>query len=96
MYGRIGTIHAADGKRDELVAILLEAVDGMAGCRSYVVSVDPEHDHAIWITEVWDSADDHAASLQTERVRAAIAQAMPLIARFGEQKILQPRGGVGL
>jgi quinol monooxygenase YgiN len=96
MYGRIGTLYAAEGQRDELVAILLEAIEGMAGCRSYIVSNDSEHGQAIWITEVWDSAEHHAASLKSERVQLAIARAMPIIAGFGEQKVLETIGGIGL
>jgi len=34
MYGLIGKMTAVDGKRDELVAILLAGVSGMPGCLS--------------------------------------------------------------
>ena len=63
MYGLIGKMTAAPGKRDALIAILLEGVSGMPGCLSYVVAKDPADADAIWITEVWDKQESHKASL---------------------------------
>ena len=37
---------------------------------------------AIWITEIWDDASSHKASLQLPAVRDAIAKGRPLIAGF--------------
>jgi quinol monooxygenase YgiN len=96
MYGLIGQFKAAAGQRDALVAILLENVTGMPGCRSYVVALDPKDGDAIWITEVWDDEASHKASLALPSVKDAISRAMPLIASFGEHRITQPVGGSGL
>jgi quinol monooxygenase YgiN len=96
MYGLIGKIIAAPGKRDELVAILLEGSTGMPGCLSYVVATDPSDENAIWVTEVWDSQTSHEASLTLPSVRQAIARGRPLIAGFGERFITAPVGGHGL
>jgi quinol monooxygenase YgiN len=96
MYGLIGKMVAAAGKRDELIAILLEDVGTMPGCRSYVVAKDPAEPDAIWITEVWDSKASHEASLTLPAVRAAIAKARPLIAGFEKGVTTTPVGGVGL
>ena len=52
-----------EGKRDEMVAILLAGVSGMPGCLSYIVATDPADANAIWITEAWDSKASHDASL---------------------------------
>lgn len=95
MYGLIGKMLAAPGQRDSLIAILLESTDDMPGCLSYVVARDPADD-AIWITEVWDSAESHQASLALPAVREAIARARPLIAGFGDQIVTEPVGGVGM
>jgi len=46
----------------------------MPGCLSYVVAKDPQHDDALWITEVWDSEASQRASLALPAVRAAIAR----------------------
>ena len=68
----------------------------MPGCRSYIVGRDLTDAEGIWVTEVWDSKDLHAASLQIPAVRAVIQRAMPLIAGFGERFEMEPVGGVGL
>lgn len=96
MYGLIGKMKAAPGKRDELVAILLEPHEGMPGCLSYIVATDPGDADAVWITEVWDSKENHAASLQIPHVKDQIGRAMPIIAGFGEHFETEPLGGVGL
>ena len=96
MYGLIGKITAVAGRRDDLIAILLEGVTGMPGCLSYVVAQDPADEHAIWITEVWDSAEHHKASLSLPAVRDAIARGRPLIAGFDSHTVTKPVGGHGL
>jgi quinol monooxygenase YgiN len=96
MHGLIGKMIAAPGKRDELAAILLDSIDTMPGCLSYVVAHDPKDPNAIWITEVWTDAAAHKASLELPRVRAAITKARPLIAGFGESFTTAPIGGHGL
>ncbi|MGD9561913.1 MAG: putative quinol monooxygenase [Pyrinomonadaceae bacterium] len=96
MHGLIGKMVAVEGKRDELIKILLEGISGMPGCLSYVVAKDPTDENAIWITEVWDSKESHAASLKLPTVKAAIAKGKPLIASFGEYHTTEPVGGHGL
>jgi quinol monooxygenase YgiN len=96
MYGLIGKMLVVPGHRDEVIAVLLEGVSGMPGCRSYVVATDPTNADAIWITEVWDSAELHGASLHLPSVQAAIAKARPFIAGFGERFETVPVGGHGV
>lgn len=96
MYGLIGKMMAAPGQRDALIAILLESTTAMPGCLSYVVAKDVKDENAIWISEVWDSKDSHAASLTLPEVKAAIAKARPLIAGFRDYSTTEPVGGVGL
>jgi uncharacterized glyoxalase superfamily protein PhnB/quinol monooxygenase YgiN len=96
MYGLIGKMLAAPGKRDELLAILLDGIAGMPGCLSYIVATDPADENALWITEVWDSAESHQASLSLPPVRAAIERGRPLIAGFDQHTITEPVGGHGL
>jgi len=96
MYGLIGQMKAAPGKRDELVAILSESTGGMPGCLSYIVAKDATDADALWITEVWTDKDSHAASLKLPAVQAAIAKARPIIAGFGHRFETMPIGGVGL
>lgn len=93
-YGLIGQMLSLPGKRDELAAILAEATGAMPGCLSYVVAFDGANPDAIWITEVWDSRESHAASLKLPAVRAAIAQARPIIAGFGQRFETVPVAGI--
>lgn len=95
MYGLIGQMKAAPGKRDELVAILSESAEGMPGCLSYIVAKDAADPDALWITEVWTDKDSHAASLKLPSVQAAIARARPIFAGFGHRFETVPVGGVG-
>jgi quinol monooxygenase YgiN len=96
MYGLIGKMKVAEGQRDALIAILLEGTGEMPGCLSYVVAKDPADASGIWITEVWDSKESHAASLAIPAVKAAIAKGRPLITGFESAVTTIPVGGVGL
>lgn len=96
MYGLIGKIQSVPGQRDALIAILVEGVAGMPGCRSYVVAKDPEDPDGIWVTEVWDSQESHEASLSLPSVREAIGKGRPLIAGFSSRTVTEPVGGHGL
>ncbi|HMM63582.1 MAG TPA: putative quinol monooxygenase [Mesorhizobium sp.] len=96
MYGLIGKMRAAPGKRDEVVQILLETTGALPGCLSYIVARDPADTNAIWVTEVWTDAESHKASLSLPDVQAAIGRARPLIAGFDFQVETSPAGGHGL
>ena len=96
MYGLIGKMVATPGNRDSLAAIILGGTGSMPGCLSYVVAKDPREADALWITEVWDSADSHKASLSMPSVKEAITKARPLIASFGDGVQSEPIGGYGL
>ena len=96
MYGLIGKLTAATRQRDALIAILLEGVDNLPGCLSYVVAKDPSDANAIWVTEVWDSKASHDGSLSLPSVRQAIARGKPLIASFDHNVVTEPVGGHGL
>lgn len=96
MYGLIGQMLAAPGKRDELLAILGESTGDMPGCLSYVIAKDPTNAEALWITEVWTDKAAHAASLKLPAVQAAIAKARPIIAGFPQHFETEPVVGQGL
>lgn len=96
MYGLIAKMIAAPGRRDELIATLLDGTANMPGCLSYVIAKDASHEDALWITEVWDSPASHQASLSLPAVQQAIARGKPMIAGFGERFETKPVGGHGL
>jgi quinol monooxygenase YgiN len=96
MYGLIGKLTTAAGKRDELVAILFEGTGNMPGCLSYIIANDPSDADGVWVTEVWDSQASHEASLSLPSVKNAITKGRPLIAGFSHRFVTTPIGGHGL
>ena len=94
MFGMIGKMRAAAGKRAELIAILSGNTETMPGCLHYIVMEDQSDPDGIWITEVWDKEESHKASLQLDSVRAAIANARPIIAGFDTSVKTTPIAGV--
>lgn len=96
MFGLIGKMRAVAGERDALIAILLEGTQGMPGCLAYIVAKDAADSDVIWITEAWDSRENHRASLRLPQVQAAIARGRPLIAGFESGTEVIPVGGLGL
>lgn len=96
MYGLIGKMRAIPGQRDALAHALLDGIDAMPGCLSYVVARDPADADVLWITEVWTDAAAHRASLSLPAVQAAIAVGRPLIAAFELHVETDPAGGHGL
>ncbi|ESQ79800.1 putative quinol monooxygenase [Asticcacaulis sp. YBE204] len=96
MYGLIGNFTAQPGQRNELISLMTASVSALPGCLSYVVAKDPNDADKIWITEVWDSADSHKASLHIPAVAETIKKAMPLIAGFGDHIVTEPVGGFGI
>lgn len=96
MFGLIGKMTAQEGRRSALTEILVKGVAGMPGCLSYVVADDPADPNLIWITEVWESKEAHAASLQLPSVRDAITKGRPLISGMETVAETSPVGGSGL
>lgn len=83
MYAMTGTLSAQPGKRDLLVNILVRAsalVLTMPGCRAYIVLEDLKDEQAVAVFEMWDDQEAHDDSLKDPRVRALIAEAMPILA----------------
>jgi quinol monooxygenase YgiN len=77
-FGMLGTVA---GRRDELVALLTRPSDGLAeiGCLLYEVGVSDDEPDAVFVAELWESAEAHRASLELASVQAAIAEARPLL-----------------
>lgn len=99
MYGLYGKLTAQTGKRAEFVAIMARAaaiVGERPDCHLYIVNEDLEDETCIWIYEVWDSETAHDLALQDERVRALIAEAVPLMQGRPEGSALRVVGGHGL
>ena len=99
-YGLHGKLTAKAGNADQLAAILIEAsqlVSTAPGCRLYVVSKDKNDEHAVWVTEIWDSKEEHDNSLNIPGVRELISKAMPILAGPPEGgQVLEIIGGTGI
>ncbi|NNC74520.1 MAG: antibiotic biosynthesis monooxygenase [Acidimicrobiia bacterium] len=95
MYGLIGKLRTVEGGAQRLASIMC-GIGEMPGCVSYVVALDPDDPDVVWVTEVWESADAHAASLELESVQSAIAEGGPLITGFELRQQTVPQGGFGL
>ena len=89
-------IAAAPGKREEMIRILKESAADMPGCLRYVVAEDSANENAIWVTEVWDSAASHEASLSLPAVRNAIPKAREIVSGFEKVAVTNPVWGAGL
>ncbi len=89
-YGLIGQMMAQPGKRAELVAILSEGTGAMPGNMAYLIGEDSANPDAIWIVELWETKEAHAASLKLPAVQAAIGKGRPLIAGFGTRAEFKP------
>lgn len=72
----IREVRVVPGERSGPPAILA-GMRSMPGCGSYVVAEDPSDRDAIWVTEVWSSADARAASRGLPEVRLAMAEGRP-------------------
>jgi quinol monooxygenase YgiN len=99
-YGLVGKLKAKAGKGEDLASILLQAsrlVSAAKGCHFYIVSKDTQQGDLLWITEVWDSKEDHDNSLKVEGVRELITKAMPILDGAPEPGVvLEVVGGKGI
>jgi len=100
MYLLHGKMNAKAGKSDELIDILLQAskfVSTTKGCKLYVVGKDEQEKEAVYVTEIWESKEDHDLSLKIPEVRELIMRAMPILdgaPTKGQE--LELLGGVGI
>lgn len=99
MYGLSGTLVATEGNGDRLEAHLREAATALGDvgdCLLYLVNRLPSDPEAVWVVEVWTSAEAHAASLELPAVQRLIAEARPIIAGMRDRQEFTPAGGKGL
>ncbi|GAA4302123.1 antibiotic biosynthesis monooxygenase family protein [Nibribacter koreensis] len=95
-YALLGKMTAQPDQREALLSILLQAshlVSTAKGCHQYLVYKDLQTQDCIWISELWDSVEDHDNSLHLPGCRDLIMQAMPLLAGKPEKIELSLAGG---
>jgi quinol monooxygenase YgiN len=95
-YALFGKMTAQPGQREALLSILVQAaqlVSTAKGCHQYLVYKDTQQEDWIWISEIWDSEEDHDISLHLPGCKELIMQAMPLLAGKPEKIELALVGG---
>lgn len=100
MYLLHGKLTAKDRQVGRLADILLDAsklVSTAMGCRLYVIGKDENDLNSVYVTEIWDTKEDHDNALKAESVKELIASARPLL---GAQPIkgqeIEILGGSGI
>ena len=96
-YRYLASMKAKPGRREEVVAILLQTATALreAGCERYLVSVANADDVTIWVSERWRSKEAHDASLQLPEAQAAIERVRPMLTGEFTGQELTLRGGLG-
>jgi quinol monooxygenase YgiN len=97
-YGLSVTIGTRPGQRDAVVEILMRDTDAAEalGCDLYMVGVSEEKPDIVFVTEVWASREAHHASLNDPAVKAAIAEAMPMLTGEFQSTEFTLVGGLGV
>lgn len=96
-YAMFGKLTAHPGKREELAKMMLESnetLNDMEGCIYYILHSAEDDPDDLWITELWESQEAHAASLKNEKVTELIGRCRHLIAGASSVKV-RPLGGKG-
>ncbi len=100
MYLLHGKLTAKEGFIDQLASILLEAsklVSTVRGCKLYIIGKDQSDLNSVYVTEIWESKEDHDNSLTVEPIRALIMKAMPLLdGAPSKGQELEVLGGIGV
>ena len=95
-----GKLTAVAGQQEALAEILIEASQLLSkakGCKLYAISKEASEPHAVYVTEIWDSKEDHDLSLKEEGVKALIIKAMPLLdGPPSKSQELEVMGGLGI
>lgn len=98
-YALINKMTVKAGKRDEVVAILLESgkqFNNHPSCILYLVYKDKNDPDVIWVEDVWTSHDDHSAAMNAPEMRSYITKCMPLLDGMPQQIDVEFSGGKGL
>jgi len=85
-------------KADVLAETLVKAnniVSAAKGCRLFMINYDMNTKDSIWVTELWDSQEDHAISLTLDGCKELMVEAAHLLAAEPKQIVLVPVAGKG-
>ena len=88
MYLLQGKLTAKNGKQDELAEILVEAsqlISEAEGSKFYLVGKCETDKNDVYVTELWNSKEDHDNSLNFPGVKELIMKAIPILGGQPEQ-----------
>lgn len=77
-----GKLTAKSGQREKLAEILIQAselISTAKGCKMYAIGIDKNDHNSVYVTEIWDSKEEHDNSLKIEGVRELIMTALPVL-----------------
>jgi quinol monooxygenase YgiN len=98
-YSLLNKMTAKPGKRDEIIAILLESgksFNDNSSCVLYLVYKDVKDPDTIWVEDVWTNQSDHSAALNALEMQPYIMKCIPLLEGMPEQLEIDFAGGKGL
>ena len=101
MYLLQGKLTAKSGLKRQLAEILMEAshlVATASGCKLYLISEDENKGiEDVFVTEIWNSKEDHDNSLKITGVKELIALAIPILEEMPQKgQELRILGGYGI
>ena len=90
-FANVGSLGAAPGHRDQLVALLTtrNTVLAAAGCHAYEVGINDDEPDTVFVIELWENEAAHRASLALPEIQVMIEMARPIMSgafggfRFG-------------
>ncbi|MBE4908501.1 antibiotic biosynthesis monooxygenase [Bacillus luteolus] len=98
-FSLFGKFTVQEGKREEMVDILLEAAKSMKdldGCEIYLVNISDSEPNTVYVYEVWNDETAHQASLTLESTQTLITRAKPIISGMERIGTLKTMGGKGI
>lgn len=99
LYALYTQFIASPGQGKSLIDILIKANDIVSdanGCRSYIINTAIENEDIIWVTELWDSEEDHAISLTLDGCKELVTEASALLNEPPRQTVLKAVAGKGM
>ncbi len=90
-----------DARADEgekLLNLLMKAnniVSNAKGCRLFLISHEDADKDVFWVTELWDSIEDHAISQTLDGCKELMTEAGHVLRSDPKQIVLTPVGGKG-
>jgi quinol monooxygenase YgiN len=95
-----GKLTAKEGSGEKLTTNLLlasELVSTARGCIAYIISKDAKDKNSVWVTEIWETKEDHDNSLKNDSVRKLIMETMPILDGLPQKgQELEVVGGKGV